>query len=88
MMAWWWLRRVILVIVVIEWAYPLKQISLFTREAFSDESDIKIDYTLMKTICPKCLMRLGWMDAPLVATVKRNIVNQDWSTFYTGELGS
>ena len=57
----------------------------YLREAFSDESDIKIDY-INEDDMPQ--MPDGWDEwtRTLVATVKRNIVNQDAKiTFYTGE---
>lgn len=64
---------------------PVEKRFRYLREAFSDESDIKIDYINEDNI-PQ--MPDGWDEwtRTLVATVKRNIVNQDAKiTFYTGE---
>ena len=64
---------------------PVEKRFRYLREAFSDESDIKIDY-INEDNMPQ--MPDGWNEwtRTLVATVKRNIVNQDAKiTFYTGE---
>ncbi|ANY11182.1 MAG: nicotinamide-nucleotide adenylyltransferase [Leuconostoc lactis] len=64
---------------------PVEKRFRYLREAFSDESDIKIDY-INEDNMPQ--MPDGWDEwtRTLVATVKRNIVNQDAKiTFYTGE---
>lgn len=64
---------------------PVEKRFRYLREAFSDESDIKIDY-IDEDNMPQ--MPDGWDEwtRTLVATVKRNIVNQDAKiTFYTGE---
>lgn len=64
---------------------PVEKRFRYLREAFSDESDIKIDY-INEDSMPQ--MPDGWDEwtRTLVATVKRNIVNQDAKiTFYTGE---
>lgn len=64
---------------------PVEKRFRYSREAFSDESDIKIDY-INEDNMPQ--MPDGWDEwtRTLVATVKRNIVNQDAKiTFYTGE---
>ena len=64
---------------------PVEKRFRYLREAFSDESDIKIDY-INEDNMPQ--MPDGWDEwtRTLVATVKRNIVNQDARiTFYTGE---
>ena len=55
------------------------------REAFSDETDIKVDYINEDNIP---MMPDGWDEWTriIVETVKRNIVNKDATiTFYTGE---
>ncbi|MGO0153982.1 nicotinamide-nucleotide adenylyltransferase [Leuconostoc mesenteroides] len=57
----------------------------YLREAFSDETDIKVDYINEDNIP---MMPNGWDEWTriLVETVKRNIVNKDATiTFYTGE---
>lgn len=64
---------------------PVEKRFRYLREAFSDEPDIKIDY-INEDNMPQ--MPDGWDEwtRTLVATVKRNIVNQDAKiTFYTGE---
>lgn len=64
---------------------PVEKRFRYLREAFSDEADIKIDY-INEDNMPQ--MPDGWDEwtRTLVATVKRNIVNQDAKiTFYTGE---
>lgn len=64
---------------------PVEKRFRYLREAFSDESDIKIDY-INEDNMPQ--MPDGWDEwtRTLVATVKRNIVNQVAKiTFYTGE---
>ncbi|WP_455647453.1 nicotinamide-nucleotide adenylyltransferase [Leuconostoc sp.] len=64
---------------------PVEKRFRYLREAFSDESDIKIDY-INEDNMPQ--MPDGWDEwtRTLVATVKRNIVNQDAKImFYTGE---
>lgn len=64
---------------------PVEKRFRYLREVFSDESDIKIDY-INEDNMPQ--MPDGWDEwtRTLVATVKRNIVNQDAKiTFYTGE---
>lgn len=64
---------------------PVEKRFRYLREAFSDESDIKIDY-INEDNMPQ--IPDGWDEwtRTLVATVKRNIVNQDAKiTFYTGE---
>ncbi|MDC2806524.1 nicotinamide-nucleotide adenylyltransferase [Leuconostoc suionicum] len=57
----------------------------YLREAFSDETDIKVDYINEDNIP---MMPDGWDEWTriIVETVKRNIVNKDATiTFYTGE---
>ncbi|KMY78844.1 nicotinamide-nucleotide adenylyltransferase [Leuconostoc mesenteroides] len=57
----------------------------YLREAFSDETDIKVDYINEDNIP---MMPDGWDEWTriIVETVKRNIVNKDaMITFYTGE---
>ncbi|QEA58628.1 nicotinamide-nucleotide adenylyltransferase [Leuconostoc koreense] len=57
----------------------------YLREAFSDETDIKVDYINEDNIP---MMPNGWDEWTriLVETVKHNIVNKDATiTFYTGE---
>ncbi|WP_273707955.1 nicotinamide-nucleotide adenylyltransferase [Leuconostoc mesenteroides] len=57
----------------------------YLREAFSDETDIKVDYINEDNIP---MMPDGWDEwtGIIVETVKRNIVNKDATiTFYTGE---
>ncbi|KAA8346007.1 nicotinamide-nucleotide adenylyltransferase [Leuconostoc mesenteroides] len=57
----------------------------YLREAFSDETDIKVDYINEDNIP---MMPDGWDEWTriVVETVKRNIVNKDATiTFYTGE---
>ncbi|WP_459524087.1 nicotinamide-nucleotide adenylyltransferase [Leuconostoc lactis] len=64
---------------------PVEKRFRYLREAFSDESDIKVDY-INEDNMPQ--MPDGWDEwtQNLVATVKRNIVNPDAKiTFYTGE---
>lgn len=64
---------------------PVEKRFRYLREAFSDESDIKVDY-INEDNMPQ--MPDGWDEwtQTLVATVKRNIVNPDAKiTFYTGE---
>lgn len=64
---------------------PVEKRFRYLREAFSDESDIKVDY-INEDNMPQ--MPDGWDEwtQTLVATVNRNIVNPDAKiTFYTGE---
>lgn len=64
---------------------PVEKRFRYLREAFSDESDIKVDY-INEDNMPQ--MPDGWDEwtQTLAATVKRNIVNPDAKiTFYTGE---
>lgn len=64
---------------------PVEKRFRYLREAFSDESDIKVDY-INEDNMPQ--MPDGWDEwtQTLVASVKRNIVNPDAKiTFYTGE---
>lgn len=64
---------------------PVEKRFRYLREAFSDESDIKIDY-INEDNMPQMPDGWGEWTRTLVATVKRNIVNQDAKiTFYTGE---
>ncbi|GMA70425.1 transcriptional regulator [Leuconostoc litchii] len=64
---------------------PVEKRFRYLREAFSDETDIKVDYINEDNIP---MMPDGWDEWTriLVETVKRNIVNKDAKiTFYTGE---
>lgn len=64
---------------------PVEKRFRYLREAFSDETDIKVDYINEDNI-PQ--MPTGWDEWTriLVETVKRNVVNQSATiTFYTGE---